>query len=122
MLKQKYFWIGFAFLVVLLGYYFFWSPETKPYLFLKCPLYEVTGYQCPGCGSQRALHELLHGRMADAFQRNALFVMGLPYAGLLVFTGIQKERHPKLFIFLRSPMLIVFLILMSIIFGIVRNL
>ena len=33
----------------------------------KCLLKTVTGYDCPGCGAQRALHALLHGRIADAW-------------------------------------------------------
>jgi hypothetical protein len=43
-----------------------------------CPLHTLTGVLCPGCGSTRALHALLHGRIASAFGFNALAVLFLP--------------------------------------------
>jgi len=51
---------------------------------LRCPLYELTGLFCPGCGSGRAALALLRGRAAEAFGHNALlFLLGLPCAGIL---------------------------------------
>lgn len=35
---------------------------------------------CPGCGSQRAIHQLLHGHFSHAFQLNVLLIPGLIYA------------------------------------------
>ena len=32
--------------------------------FPKCMVYSATGLYCPGCGTQRALHHLLHARIA----------------------------------------------------------
>lgn len=40
----------------------------------------MTGLDCPGCGGQRAAHQLLHGNFAVAFRSNALFVSLLPLA------------------------------------------
>lgn len=57
--------------------YFRFDPAQYP--FPKCPFIAITGYQCPGCGSQRALHLLLHGQVDDALQANPLFVLALPY-------------------------------------------
>lgn len=37
-----------------------------------CPFNALTGFLCPGCGSLRAMHDLLNLRVADAFQHNAL--------------------------------------------------
>ena len=31
----------------------------------KCTFKLLTGYDCPGCGSQRALHAMLHGDIAQ---------------------------------------------------------
>lgn len=49
-----------------------------PGLFPPCPFHAVTGLHCPGCGSLRAAHCLLHGQLTDAFGWNALFVVALP--------------------------------------------
>ncbi len=33
----------------------------------RCLFKLITGYECPGCGSQRAFHSLLHGDIAAAW-------------------------------------------------------
>jgi hypothetical protein len=43
----------------------------------SCPVYALTGYYCPGCGSLRSLHSLAIGDLADAFARNPLLPLGL---------------------------------------------
>lgn len=48
---------------------------------LPCPFHWLTGWHCPGCGSQRALHDLLHGRLAEAFGHNAAMVLSIPLLG-----------------------------------------
>lgn len=44
----------------------------------SCPLHSLTGLFCPGCGSTRAIHQLLHGRWGQAFGLNPLLVLSLP--------------------------------------------
>jgi hypothetical protein len=46
-----------------------------------CWFYRTTGLLCPGCGSLRALHQLLHGHVVTAFRFNPLLIFCLPYAG-----------------------------------------
>jgi hypothetical protein len=43
-----------------------------------CPLHALTGLYCPGCGSTRALHALLHADFAQAMAMNPLLVLALP--------------------------------------------
>ncbi len=46
---------------------------------LTCPVYELTGLYCPGCGSGRAVYSALQGRFAESFRYNpALYILGLP--------------------------------------------
>ncbi|MEN8897634.1 MAG: DUF2752 domain-containing protein [Nonlabens sp.] len=59
-----------------------YNPEESAF-FPKCPSKYVTGYDCPGCGSQRAVHAALNGNLEKAFDYNSLFFFLLPY-GLLV--------------------------------------
>jgi hypothetical protein len=57
-------------------------------LFPPCPFRAATGgLLCPGCGSLRGLHQLLHGDLARAFSLNALMVLSLP---LFVYLGIAS--------------------------------
>lgn len=46
-----------------------------------CPSLRFAGVHCPGCGSTRATHDLLHGEVLSAFRHNqALLVLGVPLA------------------------------------------
>ena len=54
--------------------------------FPACPLHALTGLNCPGCGTQRALHALLTGHPGVALHDNAFAILVLPallYAYLL---------------------------------------
>ncbi len=64
-----------------------------------CPFRAVTGLYCPGCGTLRCLHALLHLDLRSALDHNALTVLFVPMlvvAWLSVgFAGI-RGRHPPL--------------------------
>ena len=47
-----------------------------------CPFHYLTGLYCPGCGTLRGLHALMHGSFAGAWRCNPLMVLCLP---LLVY-------------------------------------
>src|SRR5207248_2682290 len=57
--------------------YFIFDP-AKVSIFPPCVFHEITGLDCPGCGAQRALHQLLHGNIIAALRLNAMFVLSLP--------------------------------------------
>ena len=54
------------------------DPATSG-LFPPCPVRYLTGWYCPGCGSLRAIHQLLHGNLRAAWAMNPLTVMLLPF-------------------------------------------
>jgi len=56
-------------------------------LFPPCPFHALTGLHCPGCGSTRALHRLLHGDVGAALGLNALMVLAIP---LLAYAGLSR--------------------------------
>jgi hypothetical protein len=59
----------------------------------RCPSFVLSDYHCPGCGSLRATHALLHGRVTAAIGHNVLYIACLPFvvAGLLL-QGVQAFR------------------------------
>ena len=59
--------------------YLFAFEPGKTGLFPVCLFRFVTGYQCPGCGSTRAMHQLLHGHIVAAFMLNPFFLLALPF-------------------------------------------
>ncbi len=56
---------------------YFFDPAQSGF-YPVCLLHRTTGLLCPGCGGLRAVHQILHGDLAAAFQLNALFVLCLP--------------------------------------------
>ncbi|NLW19120.1 MAG: DUF2752 domain-containing protein [Candidatus Cloacimonetes bacterium] len=68
------------FVLVILGLAFI-NPSASKYL-PRCPFFALTGLKCPGCGSMRAFHALLHGGFASAWRFNAMAVLMLPFVVL----------------------------------------
>jgi len=92
-------------------------------LYPPCPFHELTGLYCPGCGSLRAVHQLLHGNLPAAFGLNPLMVLSLPFLGYWFISSrvpAVTKRLPAGFI---VPAFWIWLILLVIIlFWILRNL
>ena len=53
--------------------YHFFDP-THSHWAPKCPFWLLTGYYCPGCGSQRAIHCFLNGRIWEGIKYNYLLL------------------------------------------------
>lgn len=51
---------------------------ARSHWFPPCPLHAATGLYCPGCGSTRAIHQLLRVDVAAAFTLNPLLVLVAP--------------------------------------------
>lgn len=68
----------------------FFDPSTSR-IFPPCLLHELTGWYCPGCGSLRAVHQLLLGNLSAAFAMNPLTVVLLPFLiyGIASFFSFQ---------------------------------
>jgi hypothetical protein len=98
------------------------DPATSG-VFPPCVLHYLTGWYCPGCGSLRALHQLLHGNLRAAWAMNPLTVVLLPFLtyGLLsqALTALGGRGLPQPF--LRAAWIRA-LCAGIILFGIARNL
>lgn len=74
--------VGLILIVILLAgiavVYKYLDPSVVP-IFPRCPFRLLTGYLCPGCGSQRAIHHLLNLDLPGAWRMNPLLVIALPY-------------------------------------------
>ncbi|WP_422861496.1 DUF2752 domain-containing protein [Flagellimonas sp. W118] len=117
--KKKYLVIilgVLSFLAILL--YFSFNPENG-LLFPKCPFYNYAGIYCSGCGTQRAIHDLLHLRFLEAFSHNVLLFPSVfvILQHLTVKSGIVKGR--SLLSYRYTPMVILIIVLL---FMLLRNL
>ncbi len=89
-----------------------------------CPLYELTGLWCPGCGLTRATHAVLRGNLGAAFGYNLFFpaFLGAIVVGWLVWMRAALGR-PALRWVTRIPVWSgVALAVALVAFGVLRNL
>lgn len=110
-----------AVIVFMVACYFSFDPTVEKF-FPQCIFKAVTGYDCPGCGIQRAFHALLHGDVKAAFHYNAFLVVSVPLMCLYGYGELRREKHPRLYSFLNSPYIIVGIGIMTVGWWIFRNL
>ena len=83
---------------------------------------EITGYQCPGCGALRALHQMFNGHILAAASYNSLVFAALPFFSWILLSGaISSERTMHLANIFSSRKTIGWAILSLVIFGIIGN-
>lgn len=110
-------------LLVSAAIYYWYNPAVNSY-FPKCPFKVITGFHCPLCGSQQAIHQLLHWDWSKAIRSNLLLVLALPYIvativlDALPASNVRAQRWRK---WLFGKPTICFLAGMVILFWIVRN-
>jgi hypothetical protein len=74
-----------------------WDPATSS-LFPPCPFRLISGgFYCPGCGSLRATHRLLHGDIGGAFRLNPLLVVSLPFLAYATVTTQWPQLRSRWF-------------------------
>lgn len=69
---------------------FSFNPETTSF-YPRCPFYVLTGLKCPGCGTLRGIHALLHFRFVDAFRFNPLMVVSIPLLVVLLISPRSRK-------------------------------
>lgn len=100
---------------VIVGVVVLWSFDPRSAgFFPKCPMFLWTGLQCPGCGTTRALHALVHGDLAAAVRFN-------PFTMALLALGVIKLATPPLPRPWRAPVAVVVFVAAAV-FGVARNL
>lgn len=60
----------------------------------KCPSHLLFGIDCPGCGTARAVHALMHGEVGTAWGYNPAFFFGMAILALLVVKDFLRPSHP----------------------------
>ena len=102
--------------------YFAYNPSDSVW-FPKCPFLLLTGLRCPGCGSQRTIHALLHLDFRSAFRYNALLIGSIPYIILLMIAKIVAFFNPNSIfpVKIQPPILIWSYFAVVILFWITRN-
>ena len=88
-----------------------------------CPWHSLTGWDCPGCGTLRAIHQLTHGNLAAAWRLNPLAMALLPAGCWLALRELVWQAAGKKWPGLVTrPVFGWALAVITVVFGIVRNL
>jgi hypothetical protein len=96
---------------------------TKRSLFTPCPLREITGIWCPGCGLTRGVHFFLRGDLATSFGFNLfapLLVIAVAYWWIATATKAFTGRRPPVIVRNSRATTIVALVA-ALVFTIARN-
>lgn len=118
-MKRKNIWIAIT-TPILITIFYFYDPCNYR-LFPKCPFLLLTGLQCPGCGSQRAIHSLLHFDVAKAFYYNALLVFTLPLIVILLLAEYYRCSNPNFYIKIHNKIYIWWYLAIIVLWWIIRN-
>jgi|JI8StandDraft_1071087.scaffolds.fasta_scaffold32111_2 hypothetical protein len=114
-------WLLLVGVVLFAAFVFIYNSKTMHFL-PRCPFYWATGFYCPGCGTTRGLHRLLHGDISGALHANILMIITVPYilysiAGYLLL-NIAGKKLPTVVL---KPIIIQLLAAFVIVFWVVRN-
>lgn len=118
-MKKKKLWI--AIIILIIGAVFFSYNPANNILFPKCPFLFLTGFRCPGCGSQRAIHCLLHLDVMKAIYYNALLVFSLPIVAILTFAEYNRVNKPNFYIKIHNSVYLWIYCSVVILWWIIRN-
>lgn len=109
--------------IILVIIFALFDPDKYDF-YLKCPFFDITGYKCPLCGSQRAIHNLIHLDFKNAFSENAYLFLLLPYLILVNILGFIRKSNESAngyYQLLTNRIAKTILIVLAILFWIIRN-
>ena len=101
----------------------FLFPPDEYRLYPQCLFHAATGWDCPGCGGLRGVHQLLHGNVSAALRLNPFLPVYLVLLGAFLggatYRNISGRPLPA---WLKHPAWGWSVMVSVILFGIVRNL
>lgn len=68
-------------------------PPAGNHWYPQCVFHAITGLDCPGCGSTRALYQLLHGNVRAAWHLNPMLFL-LMFVALCGMPSALRGQRP----------------------------
>lgn len=121
-MRRKW-WIIVAVAVIVIAgivIYSTFDPSTVGF-FPRCTFLTLTGLKCPGCGTQRAIHALLHGNFLEAVRFNAMMVASVPLLALYGYAEIVRKSKPRFYNKVNSTPIILTIFVLVVLWWILRN-
>lgn len=118
-------WLAAAAIVAIaaaaVAIYYYIDPARVVWM-PRCPFRWLTGWQCPACGNQRALHALLHGQWTTAWGYNPFLIVSLPYLIALVAARLLRSRRPRFYAAVAHPRVVMTYVVLICLWWLLRNL
>ena len=109
-------------LIILAAIILYYFNPAGSQLYPPSPFRALTGLYCPGCGSLRAIHQLLHGHLLAAIDLNPLMVLAAPYLiySFISYTSpvILERKIPQVYV---KPALIWLFLKVVLAYWVLRN-
>jgi hypothetical protein len=115
-------WLLPAGLAALAAALLFWFDPSHIAFYPSCLFHHTTGWLCPGCGSLRALHHLLHGHLVTAFRFNPMLITLLPLLAWHSARYLMRKSKGEAASFAVRPAWFWLFLAAALAFGILRNL
>ena len=88
----------------------------------RCPFKWITGWDCPGCGSQRAARAFLSGDFGTAWEYNRLLPFVVAYlAAITLLPALPGDRPRRIYNVLTSATAIWIILAAVVTWWILRN-
>lgn len=105
--------------MLLVAVYYAVTPDSG--LYPRCLFLQLTGWQCPGCGSQRAIHALMHGDWAGAWSYNRALPFIVALMVVAAVAGAMPSRLPRLHRALSSRKVLLAVLVLIVAWTVARN-
>ena len=109
-------------LLILAATFFRVFDPARPGILPGCLFHSLTGFYCPGCGSSRALHQLLLGHIGAAIGFNPILVLSLPFLGAYYLgyavAAFRSKPWPRIVL---RPSWVWTTLSVVVLFGLLRN-
>ena len=92
--RRKFRSLTFLALSALIILYYFRTDPATDTSGIPCLFHKLTGWNCWGCGGQRAFHQLLHGNLGKAASLN-LLIFPIVALGCYVFLAELIQEEPS---------------------------
>ena len=100
--------------------YFLFDPNESGF-FPRCVFLTLTGWKCPGCGTQRAAHALLHGDVMGAMRYNAFLLIALAMVALCAWGEWKRTTNTRLYLASSSKWVVGGFLAMVLAWWVLRN-
>lgn len=95
---------------------------NQPGHYPMCPFLYFTGCYCPGCGTLRAVHALVHGHLGEALGFNPLTVIMMPVLACGWLRWLSRAARGRTDGQYVHPALLYGWVVLILVFWVVRNL